>query len=55
MRTRPGIKQVNWWIPEDVLSDLKEYQHEHRLDNLKDAALKLLRKGLERQTEREEG
>lgn len=47
MRERPGQKQVNWWLREELLADLKEYQHEHRLDSLKDAAAKLLEQGLQ--------
>ena len=46
MRTKPGTKQVNWWLSEELLRRLKEYQHEHRLDSLTEAARILLEQSL---------
>jgi hypothetical protein len=46
MRTKPGQKQVNWWLPDDLLVELKEYQYECRLDSLTEAARNLLKEGL---------
>lgn len=45
-RVRSGQKQVNWWLPEDLLAELKEYQHEHRLDSLTEAAKQALESAL---------
>lgn len=47
MRTKPGTKQVNWWLPEELLAELKEYQHENRLDSLTEAARRILSERLE--------
>lgn len=45
-RTKPGAHQVNWWLPDDVLAELKEYQHDERMDHLRDAAEFVMREGL---------
>lgn len=47
-RVRSSQRQVAWHLPEELLTNLKEYRHEHRLDSLKDAADRLLTEGLAR-------
>ena len=46
-RTRPGLKQVNFWLSVDLLAELKTYQHAHQLDSLTEAVDQLLRQALE--------
>lgn len=45
-RERPGQKQVNWWLPDELVTALKDYQHEKKMDHLQEAAIQLLQEGL---------
>ena len=45
-RTRPGMKQLNLWLPTPLVAAIKEYQHDQRLDALTQAADQLLRAAL---------
>lgn len=49
------MKQVNWWLHEELLERLREYQFENRIDSTTEAARTLIDEALtrwERQHER---
>lgn len=43
---RPGYKQVNYWLTQEVVAALKVYQHAHQLDTTTQAAEQVLRQAL---------
>lgn len=47
-REREGYKPVNWWLPDEVIDQLNDYRHYHRLATLTEAATELLQDALRR-------
>ncbi len=44
--SRDSKHQVHWWLDQELLAVLKDYQHDQRLDTTTEAADRLLRAAL---------
>lgn len=46
MRERPGYHAVTLWLPDELLRELRRYQHAHELPSMVAAVIMLLRSAL---------
>jgi hypothetical protein len=46
MMKRAGYKMMTWWLPDELIARIVEYQFQHRHKSVAEAARALLERGL---------